>query len=174
MSQDAISARPSWGCRPPTRGIKQQCRACAAGSARSGAISSLACIVIGLLLLGLLIWRRRQRPVGLVAIVQKVDPATLAPKPLEELSKDELVALLQAKISQERVQPARTRAAIRAAQQGRGAGSGLRACRSAAGGWHSWPLSESLFQRAAIEQQIAEQYPERGAEVALVARLGAS
>ena len=59
----------------------------------------LACIVIGLFFLGLLIWRVVNDAVGLVAIVQKVDPATLAPKPLEELSKEELVALLQAKIS---------------------------------------------------------------------------
>ncbi len=59
----------------------------------------LACIVIGLFFLGLLGWRVVNAEVGYVAIVQKVDPATLAPKPLEDLSKDELLAILQSKIS---------------------------------------------------------------------------
>src|SRR5215210_5683242 len=59
----------------------------------------LTCIAIGLFFLGLLIWRVVDAELGYVAIVQKVDPATLAPKPLEDLSRDELVAILQAKIS---------------------------------------------------------------------------
>jgi len=59
----------------------------------------LACIVTGLFFLGLLGWRVVNAEVGYVAIVQKVDPATLAPKPLEDLSKDELLAILQSKIS---------------------------------------------------------------------------
>ena len=59
----------------------------------------LACIVIGLFFLALLAWRVVDAEVGYVAIVQKVNPSTLAPQPLEKLPKDELVAILQAKIS---------------------------------------------------------------------------
>ena len=116
----------------------------------------LACIVIGLFFLGLLIWRVVNVQVGYVAIVQKVDPTTLAPKPLEELSKEELLALLQGKISKnvfnrlEREKPFAQRSKAEVLDlvaervlQARVVGS--------------WTLWESLTQRPAIEQQVAAQ-----------------
>jgi phosphate transport system permease protein len=116
------------------------------------------CIVLGLLFLGLLIWRVANDSVGLVAIVQKVDPATLAPKPLEELSKDELVVLLQSKISKNVYN--RLDREVPFAQRTPGEVLDLiyeRVVQLQV--LDSWPLSESLFQRAAIEQEIAEISP---------------
>jgi phosphate transport system permease protein len=116
------------------------------------------CIVLGLLFLGLLIWRVANDSVGLVAIVQKVDPATLAPKPLEKLSKDELVVLLQSKISKNVYN--RLDREVPFAQRTPGEVLDLiyeRVVQLQV--LDSWPLSESLFQRAAIEQEIAEISP---------------
>lgn len=152
MSQD-ISRAPQLGLPTSEAGIKQNVGV----RRRIGAIWRylfVACILIGLLFLGLLIWRVANDSVGLVAVVQKVDPTTLAPKPLEELSKDELVVLLQSKISKnvynrlEREQPF--------AQRTKGEVLDLvyeRVVQLQV--MDSWTLSESLFQRAAIDQQVA-------------------
>jgi phosphate transport system permease protein len=116
------------------------------------------CIVIGLIALGLLIWRVANDSVGLVAIVQKVDPATLAPKPLEELSKDELVVLLQSKISKNVYN--RLDRELPFAQRTKGEVLDLvyeRVVQLKV--LNSWTLSESLFGRAAIEQEVAEITP---------------
>ncbi len=116
------------------------------------------CIVIGLIALGLLIWRVANDAVGLVAIVQKVDPATLAPKPLEELSKDELVVLLQSKISKnvynrlDREVPFAQRSQAEVLDLVYERVVQLKVV-------DSWTLSESLFGRAAIEQELAELTP---------------
>jgi phosphate transport system permease protein len=115
-----------------------------------------ACIVIGLIFLGLLIWRVVNDSVGLVATVQKVDPATLAASPLEDLPKDELVALLQSKISKnvynrlERERPfaLRSKSDVLDLIYERVVQLSV---------VDSWTLSESLFGRAAIEQEIAKQ-----------------
>lgn len=71
----------------------------------------LSCIVLGMIALGLLLFRVLNDAGGYVAIVQKVAPATLADRPLAELSAGELAAIVKAKISKN-VQPARSRAAV--------------------------------------------------------------
>jgi phosphate transport system permease protein len=117
-----------------------------------------ACIVVGLIFLGLLIWRVANDAVGLVAIVQKVDPATLAPKPLEDLSKQELTALLQSKISKnvynrlDREQPfaQRSKADVLDLVYERVVQLSVVS---------SWSLSESVLGRAAIEQELAKTQP---------------
>jgi phosphate transport system permease protein len=112
------------------------------------------CIVIGLIALGLLIWRVVNDSVGLVAITQKVDPATLAPKPLENLSKDELVVLLQSKISKnvynrlDREVPFAQRSQAEVLDLVYERVVQLKVL-------DSWTLSESLFGRTAIEQEVA-------------------
>jgi phosphate transport system permease protein len=152
MSQD-VSRAPQLGLPTSNAGIKRNVGI----RRRLGTIWRYlfaACIVIGLLFLGLLIWRVVNDSVGLVAIVQKVDPATLAPKPLEDLSKDELIILLQSKISKnvynrlEREQPfaQRPKAEVLALIYERVVQLKV---------LDSWSLSESLFQRAAIEQEVA-------------------
>jgi phosphate transport system permease protein len=152
-----LSRAPSTGLPTSDQGIKQNVIA----RRRIGTFWRMlfaGCIVIGLLFLALLIWRVANDAVGLVAIVQKVDPATLAPKPLEQLSQAELVALLKSKISKnvynrlDREQPF--------AQRGKADVLDLvyeRVVQLSVVG--SWPLSESLFGRAAIEQTIAEKQP---------------
>jgi len=118
----------------------------------------LACIIIGLFFLGLLAWRVINAEIGYVAIVQKVDPATLAPKPLENLSKDELVAILQAKISKnvfnrlDREKPF--------AQRSQGEVLDLVYERVVqARVVDTWTLWESLTQSNAIKQAAAQQNP---------------
>jgi len=156
MSQD-VSRTPRTGLPTSDEGIKQNVGV----RRRIGTIWRYlfaACIVIGLIALGLLIWRVVNDSVGLVAIVQKVDPATLAPKPLEDLSKDELVVLLQSKISKnvynrlDREQPfaQRTQAEVLALVYERVVQLKV---------LDSWTLSESLFGRAAIDQEVAALSP---------------
>ncbi len=156
MSQD-VSRAPELGLPTSNAGIKQNI-----GRRRQvGTIWRYlfaTCIVIGLLFLGLLLWRVANDAIGLVAIVQKVDPATLAPKPLEELSKDELVVLLQSKISKNVYN--RLNRELPFAQRTQGEVLDLvyeRVVQLQV--LDSWPLSKSLFQRAAIEQEIAEIAP---------------
>jgi phosphate transport system permease protein len=118
----------------------------------------LMCIVIGLFFLGLLIWRVVDAELGYVAIVQKVDPATLAPKPLEDLSRDELAAILQAKISKnvfsrlDREKPftQRSKAEVLDLVYERVVQARV---------VDTWTLWESLTQRATIEREVAEQNP---------------
>jgi phosphate transport system permease protein len=152
MSQN-VSQTPPLGLPTSTADIKQN----VGMRRRLGTIWRYlfaTCIVIGLLFLGLLIWRVSNDAVGLVAIVQKVDPATLAPKPLEELSKDELAVLLQSKISKNVYN--RLDRELPFAQRTQGQVLDLvyeRVVQLKV--LDSWTLSESLFQRAAIEQEIA-------------------
>src|SRR5688500_14785325 len=152
MSQD-LSRAPQLGLPTSDVGIKQNVGV----RRRIGTIWRYlfaACIVIGLLFLGLLIWRVANDSFGLVAIVQKVDPATLAPKPLEELSKDELVVLLQSKISKNVYN--RLNRELPFAQRTQGEVLDLvyeRVVQLQV--LDSWTLSQSLFQRAAIEQEAA-------------------
>jgi phosphate transport system permease protein len=118
----------------------------------------LACIVIGLFFLGLLGWRVVNAEVGYVAIVQKVDPATLAPKPLKDLSKDELLAILQSKISKnvynrlDREKPFanRNQAEVLDLVYERVVQARV---------VDTWTLWESLTQGTAIKQAAAQQYP---------------
>ena len=118
----------------------------------------LVCIVIGLFFLGLLIWRVVDAELGYVAIAQKVDPATLAPKPLEDLSRDELVAILQAKISKnvfnrlEREKPFAQRSKAEVLDLVYERVVQARVVKT-------WTLWESLTQRATIEREVVEQDP---------------
>lgn len=59
----------------------------------------LTALLIGILALATLVVTVANDAFGYVATQAKVDPATLADRPLAELSKDELVAILQANIS---------------------------------------------------------------------------
>jgi phosphate transport system permease protein len=156
MSQD-VSRPPRLGLATSDAGIKQNIgRRRRIGTFWRNLFAT--CIVIGLIALGLLIWRVANDAVGLVAIVQKVDPATLAPKPLEQLSKDELAVLLQSKISKnvynrlDREVPFAQRSQAEVLDLVYERVVQLKVL-------DSWTLSESLFRRAAIEQEVAELTP---------------
>lgn len=55
---------------------------------------------VGILALSALLYNVFDSAFGLVAVVDKVDAATVAERPLETLSKDELVAILKSRLSQ--------------------------------------------------------------------------
>jgi phosphate transport system permease protein len=120
--------------------------------ARLFSLSTLIAIVA----LVLLLWSVVNRSFGYIAVKQKVDPATLANgRPLEELSKDELVTILQNGVSRgvfrrydnEKPFAERNQAEVLALVNERVVG------RTVLG---SWTLQESLFNKYAIETEMKE------------------
>ncbi|HYF62090.1 MAG TPA: ABC transporter permease subunit, partial [Herpetosiphonaceae bacterium] len=119
----------------------------------------LSSTLIGLVALALLLFTIINDSFGLIAVEYKVDPATLAERPLDELSKDELTAVLQGNISKnafrtlERDKPMADRSADDVL--------GLiyeRVVKQDVA--RTWTLSDSTFNRAAIEAEVAKDFPE--------------
>lgn len=114
--------------------------------------------IVGLLVLGLLLYRVVDDAFGYVAITQKVDPATLAGVPLAALPNEALVELIRARVSPgvfnrlNREQPftARSQANILELVYERVVERRIA---------DSWTLTESLFDYAAIKVRVAERYP---------------
>ena len=119
----------------------------------------VACIAIGIIALGLLIWRVVNDQVGLVAMTQKRDAASLADRPLAELPTDQLAGILKAKLSKnvfnrlEREQPLaeRGQAELLALIDERVLERRV---------LDSWTLQDSLFGRGAIEAELAASDPQ--------------
>jgi phosphate transport system permease protein len=96
---------------------------------------------------------------GLVAVRSSVDAASLADRPIDQLSKDELIPILREHMSgpvrrrEERAKPfaERSQEELLALVQSEVLKEQIVA---------NWPLGESLFNRAAITAQVAEQYPD--------------
>jgi phosphate transport system permease protein len=117
-----------------------------------------AATVIAIIALLLLLYHIAVKSVGLVAVEYQQEPATLADRSLEELSKEALVAILQANISEglfrrlERDQPFAERSwgNVYDLVQERVVAETI---------VQSWPLDESLLKRAAIEAEVAQKYP---------------
>jgi len=114
--------------------------------------------VIGIVALTALVFNVVNETVGLVAVQYAVDPATLSDQPLEDLDSAALIAILQGKLRRRELevlneaQPLteRTQADLLAVVtekvlKGEIVGT--------------WTLSESLTQRAAIEAELAEDFP---------------
>ncbi|NTV36555.1 MAG: hypothetical protein HGA53_06335, partial [Anaerolineaceae bacterium] len=59
--------------------------------------------LIGVLALGLLLFTIINQSMGYVAIVNKVDPASLSSKPFDQLTKTELIDLLKARLTPNRL-----------------------------------------------------------------------
>ena len=118
----------------------------------------VACIALGIVALGLLLWRVVNDQVGLVAVTQKRDAASLADRPLPELPADQLAGILKAKLSKnvynrlEREQPLteRSTAELLALIDERVLERRV---------VDSWTLQDSLTRRAAIESELAETNP---------------
>lgn len=115
----------------------------------------LSSTVVGLIALVLLLFNVVNASFGLVAVQSRVRPETLTGgRPLQELSKDELTVILQENVSAglfrrfDREAPfaERSKESVLALVQERVVNLEV---------IDSWPLSESLFQRAAIEAQVA-------------------
>lgn len=130
---------------------------------RAGAIwqaAFLAATLIGIIALTALLYTVIVQSFGLVAVENKTDPATLAVNgtPLEELTKEQLMEILQGGVSAgvmrryENEQPfaERTRDNVYALVV-------ERIVQPKVVG--SWSLTASLFKRAAIEAEVAAQYP---------------
>jgi phosphate transport system permease protein len=118
----------------------------------------IASLAIGIIALITLFYTIANDSFGLTVVDNKVDPATLSAQPLDTLSKDELVAILQGKISAgrfrqlNREQPFEQRSqgdVLDLIQQEVVKPSIL----------ESHSLTESIFNRAEIEARAAEEYP---------------
>ncbi len=114
---------------------------------------------VGILALSALLYNVIDSAFGFVAVVEKVDAATLAERPLSELTKDELVAILQANLSRgafnklEKDQPFadRSRENVLDVVYERVVQLKVEA---------SYTLTASLFNRAAIAQEVAADFPD--------------
>jgi phosphate transport system permease protein len=114
----------------------------------------LGAIVAGLVALLALVADVANGTFGVVAVRRRIDPATLADRPLAELSKEELLSILETHISQglwrrferERSFDARSRDEVYGLVE-------ERVIQEEVVG--SWPLSDFLFHRAEIERQMA-------------------
>jgi len=114
---------------------------------------------IGIISLLALLYNIVDRSFGLVAYEYKVDPATLADRPLDQLSKEELVAVLQANISKgafgklEKDKPMADRSYddIYGLVFERVVGQKVVA---------TWPLTDSLLRRSEIEAELTEDEPQ--------------
>lgn len=121
----------------------------------------LGAILIAILALGALLYDIIDSAFGLVAVENRVDPASLAIEgvPLEDLSKEQLTAILAQHISAgllrrlEHDQPfeERDRASVYALVMERVVEPKI---------VKTWSLTASLTQRAAIEAEVAEKYPQ--------------
>ncbi len=127
--------------------------------ARLGQRLFASATVIAMLALLLLLYNIASETVGLVAVEYENDPSTLADRPLAELSKDELTAILQSNVSAglfrrlERDMPfaERSQADVLALVQERVVEEKVIA---------TYSLGESLFQRPAIEEEVRTKYPD--------------
>ncbi len=129
-----------------------------------------ASTLVGLLALLLLLYNILDAAVSLVAVDFNVDPATLSDRPLEELTKEEMIPIMEANVN---------RNAIRALNRdaGRPFGADMTVARLLEP-WSeaelytylvdqlvaekieaSYTLSDSLMKRAEIEAEVAEEFP---------------
>jgi phosphate transport system permease protein len=119
----------------------------------------LAATGLGILSLGALLYNVFDRTYGLVAVEYKVDPTTLADRPLEQLNHDELVAILKSNISKgafnklEKEQPFAQRSAedvlgliVERVMQLKIA--------------ETWTATDSIFKQAEIEAWVQENEPQ--------------
>jgi phosphate transport system permease protein len=119
----------------------------------------LASTVVALVALMALGYNIVKEAFGLVAIQDTIAPSQLSDRPLEELSKDELVAILQAHVSAPVFQRMETERPFAERSQENVLALVIdRVVEPEV--VQSWPLNESLFQRAEIEAAVAAETPE--------------
>lgn len=120
-------------------------------------------VIVALLALGALIYDIADQAFGYTAWEYRVDPDTLGERPLAELGKEDLLPILQENISEGRFaqlgreEPFESRSAANI----RGIILDEVARRRVA---ETWTLTESVFNRAAIEQEVREDYPDADLE----------
>ena len=119
----------------------------------------LASVVIALIALSLLLYNIVNQAFGYVALENRVDPATLADRPLRELEKAELEAILRENVSAglirrlESEEPFEARSTENVLALVR-----ERVVREET--VRAWSLVDSLFRRDVIEREMAEKFPD--------------
>lgn len=117
-----------------------------------------ASTAVGIVVLAVLLLTIINESFGVVAVQRAVDPATLSDRPLEELAQEELVVLVEDNLSSrilrrlEREQPLAERS-----QEDLLGIIEVEILKEEVVG--SWPLHQALFDRAAIETEVAEKFP---------------
>jgi phosphate transport system permease protein len=119
----------------------------------------LAATTIGILGLTALLYNILNETYGLVAFQYKVNPATLADRPLEELEPPELIAIVEdnlrraqlRRLDEEKPLVERTQAELLALINDEIVDQQIVG---------TWRLTESLLNRAAIEAELAEEFPD--------------
>jgi len=123
----------------------------------------LSSTLIGIIVLAVLLFSILNKTVGLVVVQNTVDPTTLAAQPLTSLSKDQLIAILQANVSpncyrtinRDKEVANRSRADIYALVINEVVKPQV---------LMSYPLTQSLFYRAQIEAEKAQNWPQASLE----------
>ncbi len=128
-------------------------------SATVGQILFLSALLIAMVSLTALLYNIVDGAFGYTAFEYKVDPATITSKPLTELSQQELLEILKANISKgaynklnnEQAMETRSQADLLSLILERIIQIETKA---------TWSLTQSLFNKAEIEAEVAEKYPE--------------
>jgi phosphate transport system permease protein len=128
-------------------------------AARTWQVIFLAATTVGILGLSALLYNILNETFGLVAFDYSVNPASLADRPLEELSSDELIVILQdnlrraqiRNLEKEKPLAERTQAELLELVNTEVVEQEIVG---------TWPLTESLFRRGEIEASLAEEHPE--------------
>jgi len=123
-----------------------------------GQVVFLSALLIAVISLTALLYNIVDGAFGYTAYEYKVDPSTIASKPLNELSQSELVDILKANISagaynklnNEQVMETRSQADLLALILERIIKIDTKA---------TWSLTQSLFHKAEIEAEVADKYP---------------
>ena len=118
----------------------------------------LCATTIGIVGLSALLYNVLNSTFGYVALEYKVDPATLADRPLAQLTQAELIVVLQTNLSKgafkrlDKEQPmtSRSQADLLSLIAERILDQEIQA---------TWSLTDSLFKRAVIEAEVKEKYP---------------
>jgi phosphate transport system permease protein len=118
----------------------------------------LAATTVGILGLTALLYNVLNQTFGLVAIQYSIEPEALSDRPLEELSAPELIAILESELRPRQIDQLNevTPLAERTTEDLLDVISEMVLETEIVG---TWPLTESLFSRAEIEAQVAEDFP---------------
>jgi phosphate transport system permease protein len=158
VSTDDTAAPASQGVLPQGAALQRNIAARRGAGARWRWTFALS-LAFGILALATLGYTVADDVLGYVVYQYKVDPATLADRPLDELSRDELTEILRANVSRglfrryEREKPfaERTQPEVLALVQERVVEERI---------VESYDLTESLLQRERIAAETAEKYPD--------------
>jgi phosphate transport system permease protein len=157
MSQEVID-RPSIGTMPDEEGLRRNISARQfAGKIWQGIL--FFCTAVGIFVLAVLLTTIINEAFGLVAIQTEADPDKVTGGvPIAELSQEELVVILENNLSSRILRRVEREAPLadRSVAELRVILNDELIKEEVVG---SWPLNETLFNRSAIETEVAEEFP---------------